>query len=85
MAEAIKMPGLGQTVDEGTIEEWHISEGDPVELGDMLLTVETDKASVEVESAAEGVLLKQLVQPGETVEVGTIIAYVGEEGEEIDA
>jgi pyruvate dehydrogenase E2 component (dihydrolipoamide acetyltransferase) len=85
MAEAIVMPKLGQTVDEGTIESWLVNEGDEVELGEMLLVVETDKAQVEVESVAEGVLLKIVVPAGQTVESGTVIAYIGESGDEIPA
>lgn len=83
MAEAIKMPDLGQTADEGIIEEWHYAVGDFVDLGEPLLLVATDKAEIEVESVAEGVLLKRLFDEGATVEAGTVIAYIGEEGEEV--
>lgn len=83
MAEAILMPKLGQTVDESAIESWLFEEGDEVELGEPLLIVETDKAQTEVECVAEGVLLKIVVPAGETVASGTVIAYVGEPGEEI--
>lgn len=85
MAEAIVMPKLGQTVDDGTIVSWLVEEGQAVELGQPLLVVETDKAEVEVECVAEGVLLKIVVPAGETVEAGTVIAYVGEPGDEIPA
>jgi pyruvate/2-oxoglutarate dehydrogenase complex dihydrolipoamide acyltransferase (E2) component len=85
MAEAIVMPELGQTVSEGTIGSWLIEEGDDVELGELLLVVETDKAEVEVESVAEGVLLRIVVPAGQTVESGTVIAYVGEPGDDIPA
>lgn len=85
MAEAIFMPKLGQTVDEGHIISWLVEEGQNVELGDPLLVVETDKAEVEVECASEGVLLKIVVPAGETVQTGTVIAYVGEPGDEIPA
>lgn len=81
MAEAIVMPKLGQTVDEGHIASWLVEEGAAVELGDPLLVVETDKAEVEVECVAEGVLLKIVVSAGQTVPSGTVIAYVGERGE----
>jgi pyruvate/2-oxoglutarate dehydrogenase complex dihydrolipoamide acyltransferase (E2) component len=81
--EAILMPKLGQTVDEGSIESWLVTEGEEVELGQLLLVVETDKAQAEVECVAEGTLLKIVVPAGETVAAGTIIAYVGEPGEEI--
>ncbi len=85
MAEAIVMPKLGQTVDEGHIVSWLVEEGNDVELGEPLLVVETDKAEVEVECVAEGVLLKIAVPAGQTVPSGTVIAYVGEPGEEIPA
>ena len=79
------MPKLGQTVDDGTIVSWLVEEGNDVELGEPLLIVETDKTQVEVESVAEGVLLKIVVPAGQTVESGTVIAYVGEPGDEIPA
>lgn len=85
MAEAIVMPKLGQTVDDGTVVSWLVEEGGVVELGDPLLVVETDKTEVEVECVADGVLLKIVVPAGQTVEAGTIIAYVGEPGDEIPA
>jgi pyruvate/2-oxoglutarate dehydrogenase complex dihydrolipoamide acyltransferase (E2) component len=85
MAEAIIMPELGQTVRGGTIEEWLVQEGGTVELGEPLLTVQTDKTTMDVEAAAEGTLLKQLVPAGTDVEAGTVIAYIGEPGEEIPA
>ena len=85
MAEAIIMPELGQTESGGTIEEWLIQEGGTVELGQPLLTVLTDKATVDVEAVAEGTLLKQVHPAGAEVESGTVIAYIGEPGEEIPA
>ena len=84
MSEAIKMPKLGQTTDEGRIDAWLVSEGDEVEMGDVLLSVETDKTTIDVESAADGVVLKIVAQPGETVRAGTVIAHIGEAGESID-
>ncbi|MFV0425802.1 MAG: biotin/lipoyl-containing protein [Beutenbergiaceae bacterium] len=83
MAEAILMPELGQTVSGGMISGWLIEVGQLVELGDPLLTVETDKTELDVEAAAEGVLLAQLFPVGAEVESGTVIAYVGEPGEDI--
>ncbi len=82
MAEAIFMPELGQTNSEGTIIDWLVKEGDNVELGQPLLLVETDKAQLEVECVADGVLIKIVVPAEQTVEAGTIIAYVGEPGEQ---
>lgn len=85
MAEAIVMPELGQTVSGGTITEWLIEEGDEVELGQPLLSVATDKTELEVESVAEGVLLRVVVPADTEVESGTVIAYIGEPGEEVPA
>jgi pyruvate/2-oxoglutarate dehydrogenase complex dihydrolipoamide acyltransferase (E2) component len=84
MAEAIRMPELGQATDQGTIVEWLVAEGAPVEMGQMLFVVQTDKAEVEVECVADGVLLRIVVPKGETVETGTVVAYVGEPGEAVD-
>lgn len=83
MAEAIIMPELGQTVSGGTISDWLVEEGAEVELGQPLLSVETDKTVLDVECAAEGVLLKVLFPVGADVESGTVIAYVGQPGEEV--
>jgi pyruvate/2-oxoglutarate dehydrogenase complex dihydrolipoamide acyltransferase (E2) component len=81
MADAIVMPELGQTVDEGRISEWLVVPGDHVELGQPIFIVETDKANVEVESTEEGVLLEIVVPPGRLVETGTVLAWVGAPGE----
>lgn len=81
--EAIIMPALGQTSDEAYIQEWLVNEGDTVEMGQPLLTVETDKAQLDVECVADGVLLKIVHAADETVTAGTIIAYIGELGEDV--
>lgn len=83
MAEAIVMPELGQTTTGGTITEWLVEEGGTIELGEPLLTVATDKTEIDIESVAEGTLLKQVFPPGSEVESGTVIAYVGEPGDDI--
>ena len=85
MAEKILMPALGETSDDVHIIKWLVAEGDPVELGQPLLVIETDKAEMEVESVAEGTLLKILVAEGQDVEASTVIAYVGAPGDEIPA
>lgn len=79
--EAIIMPALGQTSDEAHIQEWLVQEGDTVEMGQPLLTVETDKAQLDVECVADGVLLKIVCGADQTVTAGTTIAYIGEPGE----
>jgi pyruvate dehydrogenase E2 component (dihydrolipoamide acetyltransferase) len=83
MAEVVTMLALSPTMDEGTLAEWTINEGDAVEEGEILAEVETDKATMEMESFFEGTLLKQLVSPGDAVPVGAPIAIIGEADEDI--
>ena len=85
MVTAIKIPDLGTNTDEVKLVEWLKQEGDPVKRGEMLCEVETDKAVDELESIAEGVLLRQVVAAGSDIVSGTIIAYVGSPGEAIPA
>ena len=77
----ILMPQLGETVTEGTIAAWHFKAGDEVEKDDLLLDVETDKVATEIPSPISGVLRQVLVPEGETVDVGTILAVIGDEDE----
>jgi pyruvate dehydrogenase E2 component (dihydrolipoamide acetyltransferase) len=84
MATEVKLPRLGQGMESGTIVKWLKSEGDAVEKGDALYELDTDKVTQEVEAEASGVLLKIAVQEGE-VEVGRTIAFIGEQGETVDA
>ena len=77
----IKMPQLGQSVEEATVVEWLKQEGDLVKQGEPLCTVQTDKAEIEVESTVSGVVRKLLVAPDETVPVLTVIALVGDPDE----
>ena len=79
----VRMPPLGQTSDELRIVVWRKREGDAVAVGEPLLEVETDKATLEVEAALAGTLLRIVHGEGQTVQSGTVIAYVGEPGEEI--
>lgn len=83
MAHRIDMPSLGQTTDELLIVEWFKREGDVVKLGEPLLSVETDKAQVDVELVAAGTLLKVLHAAGDTVHAGSPVAYVGAPGEAV--
>ena len=85
MAHEIRLPELGHTSDELHIVSWHKQVGDQVEVAEPLLVVETDKAQVDVESAEEGVLLRILAQPGETLRSGDLIAYIGQPGEALPA
>ena len=83
MAETISMPKLGFDMAEGTLVRWVKNEGEAINKGDVLAEIETDKATVEVESSASGVVLKHLVDQGAVVPVSEPIAVVGEEGEEV--
>lgn len=84
MAEVIKMPRLSDTMEEGNIVGWQKKVGDPVEPGDILAEVETDKATMELESFNSGVLLHIGVDQG-PVAVEGVIAIIGSKGENIDA
>lgn len=79
----VLMPQLGETVTEGTIAAWHKKAGEPVEKGEMLMDVETDKVATEITAPVSGVLSNINVAEGETVDVGTVLAVIAVEGEEI--
>ncbi|QED38820.1 pyruvate dehydrogenase complex dihydrolipoamide acetyltransferase [Antarcticibacterium arcticum] len=83
MAEVINMPRLSDTMEEGVVAKWLKKVGDKVEIGDMLAEIETDKATMEFESFNEGVLLHIGIEEGETAPVDTLLAIIGEEGEDI--
>ncbi len=77
----IFMPSSGQTTDQLIVAQWLKKIGDPVNRGDALLEIETDKATQEIQSYAKGVLLKVMAKEGDTVSSGDLIALVGEPGE----
>jgi len=83
MAEKIEMPKLSDTMEEGVIASWNVKVGDKVESGDVVAEVETDKATMEVEVFDAGTILKILVEEGDAVPLGGIMAIIGEEGEDI--
>ena len=83
MPTKVIMPKLGESIVEGTVTGWLKGEGDEIEEYEALLEVETDKVTTEVPSPAGGTLLKILVPVGETVEVETVLAWIGEPGEDI--
>ena len=83
MAHPILMPKPGQMTEECVLVAWHKREGDKVAKGDVLFEIETDKSNMDVEAFEEGVLLKRVVQEGETVAVNAVCAYVGEPGEAV--
>lgn len=78
MAHSVEMPELGESVTEGTITQWLKSVGDTVEVDEPLLEVSTDKVDTEVPSPVEGTLLEILAQEDDTVDVGAVIARVGD-------
>lgn len=78
------MPKLSDTMEEGVVAEWHKKVGDEVQTGDVLAEIETDKATMEFESFQDGFLLHIGVQTGETAPVDSILAVLGEKGENIE-
>ncbi|MDD5367695.1 MAG: dihydrolipoamide acetyltransferase family protein [Anaerolineaceae bacterium] len=84
MAETVTMPKLGFDMAEGTLIRWIKLVGDPVVKGEVLAEIETDKATVEVESSYSGVVHKQLVEPGAVVPVGAPIAVIAAPDEKVD-
>ena len=85
MAEVIRMPKMSDTMEEGVIAEWHKKVGDTIKVGDILAEVETDKATMELESYDEGTLLYIGVEKGAAVPVNAVIAVVGASGEDYSA
>ncbi len=85
MAETINMPKLGFDMAEGVLVRWVKQIGENINKGDVLAEIETDKATVEVESSASGVVLQLIVDQGDVVPVNAPIAVVGAEGEKVEA
>lgn len=85
MAQIITMPRLSDTMTEGVVAKWLISVGDKIEEGDILAEIETDKATMEFESFNEGYLLHIGLQEGETAPVDSLLAIIGDEGEDFSA
>ena len=83
MAEIVRMPKLSDTMTEGVVAEWHKKVGDNIESGELLAEIETDKATMEFESFQEGVLLHIGVEKGQTAPVDSILAILGEKGEDV--
>ena len=82
MAKYIEMPKLADTMTEGTVVKWRVKEGDKIATGDVIAEVETDKATMEMESFDDGVLQKLLVAAGQKVPCGTPIAYLLDKNEQ---
>jgi len=85
MATAVMMPQVGQDIETGVVIEWFKRENDPVQKGETIASVESDKATFDVEAYESGVLLKILHAEGAEVPVLTPIAYIGQPGEEVIA
>ena len=85
MAEVILMPRLSDTMTEGVIAAWHKNVGDTVKKGDLLAEIETDKATMELESYQDGVLLHIGTPRGGKLQVNDLLAIFGKQGEDISA
>jgi pyruvate dehydrogenase E2 component (dihydrolipoamide acetyltransferase) len=84
MATKVHMEALSPTMEEGRVAKWLKQEGDAVKTGDTLAEVETDKAVMDLVARADGTLLKVLSAEGATVPVGTVVAWIGKQGESVD-
>lgn len=85
MAEIITMPRLSDTMTEGVVAQWLKKVGDKISEGDILAEIETDKATMEFESFSEGTLLYIGLKDGQSAPVDSLLAIIGEKGEDIDA
>ena len=83
MATSIEMPQMGFDMQEGTVVKWRKTEGDEVTRGEVIAEIETDKAVVEMEAYASGILKKLVVEEGQTVPVGTLIAIITAPNEDL--
>ena len=81
MAVEITMPRLSDTMEQGTIVSWNVTEGDEVSAGDVLGDIETDKATMELQNFEDGTVAMIALDEGKTVEVGALMAVLDEEGE----
>src|SRR5256885_16601771 len=85
MAQIIDMPKLSDTMTVGTLVKWLKKEGDAVKSGDMLAEVETDKATMELESFFTGTLVKIFAPAGSQVAIGAALCAIGKAGETVEA
>jgi pyruvate dehydrogenase E2 component (dihydrolipoamide acetyltransferase) len=83
MAKEVRLPQLGQTMEEGTIVNCLLKVGDEVKKGDVIFEIETDKATLEMESPADGFVKHILVEVDETLAVGAPLLVLGDKGEEV--
>ena len=85
MATQVIMPKLSPTMEEGQLSRWLKKEGDKVSMGEPLAEIDTDKATMEMQALANGVLRKILINEGESAPLGQLIAVIGEPDEDISA
>ena len=81
MATQFRLAALGHTMEKGRVVEWHVGEGNNVAEGQLLVSIETDKTVVEVESPVAGVLLRIIGQVDGEYDVGALLAWIGEADE----
>src|SRR5580765_8048562 len=81
MSVEVVMPQMGESITEGTVSKWLKKVGDKIEKDEAILEISTDKVDAEVPSPGAGILLEIRHNEGETVEVGTVVAVIGEAGE----
>src|SRR4029453_9225227 len=84
MANAFRLPDLGEGLTEGEVARWLVSEGQEIREDDPLVEIQTDKATVDIPSPYEGTVLSILVAEGEVVPVGTELVLIGEPGESVE-
>src|SRR6267378_8343066 len=85
MATEVIMPKLSPTMEEGQLSRWLKKEGDRVSMGEPLAEIDTDKATMEMQALANGVLRKILINEGESAPLGQLIAIIGEPDENISS
>lgn len=76
MAATVKLPKFGLTMEEATINEWVVAVGEPIEHGETLATIESEKVEMELPSPVSGIVAEHLVPVGETVPLGTAVAVI---------
>src|SRR5437868_4983043 len=81
MSVEVVMPQMGESITEGTVSKWLKQVGERVEKDETLLEISTDKVDAEVPSPGEGILIEVRAQEGETVEVGSVVAVIGDSAE----
>ena len=85
MASKVIMPKLSPTMEEGQIARWLKKEGDKVSMGEPLAEIDTDKATMEMQALADGVLRKIIIKEGEAAPLGQLIAVIGAPDEDISS